>query len=245
MNPDVQASEEELLTCNGCHKQIERLFTDIDHVIARQFNGPDNAENKQVLCLNCHRVKSLYERIFLKPIKYELEKYFHSVIANQQACEFALSAADLAAQTIGSLLKNIKIKEAHQCILAYKKSKKDKQKPAVTPTIKSPAFTSLKVTIENEDETLDWQSFFDNHVRADKHDFTYMFDAHKLAEYFFNKRISMRRLKHEFISRGFSYCCQKRTIRNGRKTKGSFLGCWTDRIDKKRKAIVLKTCSFL
>jgi hypothetical protein len=34
-------------------------FFDVDHILATQAGGGDNAENLQVLCPNCHRLKHL------------------------------------------------------------------------------------------------------------------------------------------------------------------------------------------
>ena len=48
--------------CNVCKDQLKVGLFDRDHVVAIADDGPDHPDNLQVLCLECHRKKTIRER---------------------------------------------------------------------------------------------------------------------------------------------------------------------------------------
>lgn len=69
------------MTCASCKKSILICFSDLDHKIPK-FLGGDNGEknsNLQRLCLDCHRAKSLFESIYLRPLKSAIQTIIKTV----------------------------------------------------------------------------------------------------------------------------------------------------------------------
>ena len=69
------------VTCVSCKKCILICFSDLDHKIPK-FLGGDNGENNsnlQRLCLECHRAKSLFESIYLRPLKTAIQSIIQTV----------------------------------------------------------------------------------------------------------------------------------------------------------------------
>jgi hypothetical protein len=49
-------------TCKYCKEVYDPQHLEVDHRIAMCFGGNNDVMNLQVLCINCHRVKSIVER---------------------------------------------------------------------------------------------------------------------------------------------------------------------------------------
>ncbi len=47
--------------CNLCKKELKENEYSIDHIIPLGFNGKDEYENMQLLCINCHLKKTREE----------------------------------------------------------------------------------------------------------------------------------------------------------------------------------------
>jgi hypothetical protein len=57
----------ELMTCERCGFVAEDLVQlDVDHIIPKSRGGSSRADNLQVLCSNCHRLKTLREGVWLR-----------------------------------------------------------------------------------------------------------------------------------------------------------------------------------
>lgn len=48
--------------CNLCLMILDRNYFDVDHIIERQDGGLDHIDNYQILCCNCHRIKTNHAR---------------------------------------------------------------------------------------------------------------------------------------------------------------------------------------
>lgn len=56
--------------CASCQHDIQEVScSDIDHKIPLHMNGPNTMDNLQVLCLNCHRKKTLQEISQIRSVK--------------------------------------------------------------------------------------------------------------------------------------------------------------------------------
>ena len=57
--------------CNMCHQKLTEE-TDLDHIIALGDGGKDEFDNLQLLHLNCHRVKCIFENVARNKKKSEM-----------------------------------------------------------------------------------------------------------------------------------------------------------------------------
>lgn len=56
-------------TCNYCHEKYESKYLEVDHRIAYCFGGDNSNYNLQILCVNCHRIKSIVERAIMHQMR--------------------------------------------------------------------------------------------------------------------------------------------------------------------------------
>lgn len=102
-----------------------------------KFLGGLNEQNMQRLCLNCHRAKSLYESIFLQPLKQELKEILDK-ISKHGVVELRASTLDCAGESIGSLIKRFNIDKARTLMeqhFANRRTQKKKRKRTRTNTV--------------------------------------------------------------------------------------------------------------
>ena len=55
--------------CNKCSKSFSPFNIHIDHIVGIQFGGPNDEDNLQALCLECHHAKTIKETKYRKKIK--------------------------------------------------------------------------------------------------------------------------------------------------------------------------------
>lgn len=60
-------------TCARCPTHaVDQRFFDIDHILARSLGGNGRLANLQILCPNCHRLKTISDRLALDMRRHEL-----------------------------------------------------------------------------------------------------------------------------------------------------------------------------
>ena len=71
--------------CNVCKQMLKPTF-ELDHIIALEDDGPDNIDNLQGLCVECHAIKTRDRR--LKETKYSLKTVNKNVNTSKYFEEF-------------------------------------------------------------------------------------------------------------------------------------------------------------
>ena len=69
-------------TCAHCKQSFFLFMMDVDHTLALGLGGPDTPQNRQWLCVACHRIKTVYEARYLFPLHRRLRDLLHVVRAH-------------------------------------------------------------------------------------------------------------------------------------------------------------------
>ncbi len=50
--------------CEACgHRPVTPELLEVDHILPRSRGGDNSPENLQTLCANCHKIKTLLDRV--------------------------------------------------------------------------------------------------------------------------------------------------------------------------------------
>ena len=111
------------MICEACKVKKAPYLFDYDHKLQKCFSNDNSVNNIQILCLDCHRIKTLIESTVVRPF----QKQLYDIIKNLSEKNLfdMQSPKELSKSLMQHIIKDINLKKSKDFLdTHYKKKKK-------------------------------------------------------------------------------------------------------------------------
>ena len=111
------------MICEACKVKKQPYLFDYDHKLQKCFSGDNSTDNIQILCLDCHRIKTIIETTVIRPFQKDLSQLIKNLYEKNL---FDMQSPEILSKSLMQyIIKDIDLKKGKQFLNAnYKKRNK-------------------------------------------------------------------------------------------------------------------------